>query len=167
MEGFSEMEVSIVTNMMHTRSYKDIAGVLDRTKEEIASLVATLIEGTDIVPHQVTLTAREAGKPPRVRVRKPKAPSAEKIKKVNQEKLDRENKKRESKANQQERLRVERERAKARAEARGMYVTKQVDYTKLHMVKVCKGTYIYVKPGESEQQAIDRYYGTYKKPTLG
>lgn len=166
MEGFSQMEVSIVTNMMHTRSYKDIASVLDRTKDEIASLVATLTEGTDIVPHQATLTARDANKPKRVRVHKPKAPSAEKVKKINQAKIDRDKKKQESKANMQERLRVERERAKARAEARGMYETKRVDYTKLHMVKVCKGTYIYIKPGESEQEAIDKYY-SHKKPLSG
>jgi len=169
MEGFSQMEVSVIRNMMHSRSFKDIAAVLDRSKEEISECVSWIADGTEIIPHQTILDERAAAqkRPPRVRVPKPKTASPAKLKKADKEKIDREKKKELKKANQQERMRVDHERAKIRAESRGRFLTREVDYTNMHMVKVCKGTYVYANPGETDQQAIDRYYRTYKKPATG
>jgi hypothetical protein len=167
MEGFSQMEVSVIRNMMHSRSFKDIAAVLDRTKQEIAECVAYIIDGTDIIPFQTSQDQRlKQNKPVKVKLPKQKPASGKKITKADLERIEREKRKEQKKVNQQERLRVDHERAKARAEARGKYVTREVDYTKLRTVKVCKGTFVYAKPGESDQQVIDRYNSIHKKNVL-
>ncbi len=155
-QDFSDMELSIVRNMMRTRSNKDIANILDRPLIEVDSVVSHLVTITGLDSFQMKLDQSrpnkvKASKPPRVKVVKAEVKS------------ELRNRQEEREAIRRHRLKMEdamRQKRAARNEQK--YVTKRVDYSKMNHVKIDRNTWIVVNPGDKE--SVERFKHMYVKP---
>lgn len=139
-------DMSIVRNMMLTKSHKQIAQLLGRTEEEIAEAVRE-------VNKEMLITFQD------------KINSKKKVKlKTKKEKLQEENFKSQVLKNKAERIRVERQRALQKGHsAPESFATRKRDYSQLKMVKVDRTTYIYAPHGQ-EEEARHNYLKMYRTP---
>lgn len=137
----SANDMTIVRNMMLTKSYKQIAQLLDCSEEDIAVAV-TEINVTHLVTFQDKLNAKV------------------KVKEKHQEEKFKE----QVLKNKAERLRVERHRALEKSRHREeRFETRQHDYSKMRMIRIDRMTYIYARHGEEEKARQD-YLKLYKTP---
>lgn len=160
---FSEMEQSIITNMIALKSVKYIAMVLDSNVEAVSAFIDEKIKGTDTITYQMKIDANK--KNPVVKaVREKKVP----VKKVNQlaetkKQLQLEEREKKRK-NSIEKAIVEAARSNSRRQP--VYKTKKVDYSQLITVKIDHKTTIYAKPGENIEEVKRRYFKNYGKSPL-
>lgn len=142
----SANDMTIVRNMMLTKSYKQIAQLLDCSEEDIAVAV-TEINVTHLVTFQDKLNAKV-----KVKVKRKK------------EKHQEEKFKEQVLRNKAERLRVERHSALQKSRHREeRFETRQHDYSKMRMVRIDRMTYIYARHGQEEKARQD-YLKLYKTP---
>lgn len=148
-KDFSPAEESIIKNMMLSKSHKDIAALLRCGKEDVKGLIVVLTKDTNIVTHQMKLDQRAAGRPHPVKVKIPRPPTkaaTEKEKKL-KEKVS-------LRAQQQKNTRERKSRNRPREPE---FKTKDVDYSKMIIVKVDRKTFIQV-PAGSDIEAVKNKY---------
>jgi hypothetical protein len=152
---FSLLERSLIKNMMLSKSFKDIASMLERDVNEIREAVEEL-KNPGAVTFQEKLDAKrkvKAPRPPRVKVKsaREKKKEEEKLRKEREREIKRKN--------------LDYERSRARASSREpKYETKAVDYSQLRSIKIDRTTTIYAKPGEDIETVKANFLKTYQKP---
>lgn len=141
---FSDLEKSMVKNMMMQKSHTYIANMLEKPIESISTLVDILANGA--ITKQMKLDAKKP-------VKKAKAPKAPKKKAGKTlEQLNRERKELQQKTVAREaKNQVERTLVQNREHAKRKYKSLVVDYSKLVTVRINDKTFIYAKPGEEEK----------------
>jgi hypothetical protein len=163
---FSEMEQSIIKNMMLRKSYKEIARMLDCDIEQLAFYIIEEVEGMDVITWQMKLDEKKAKAPKKptllrpVKVVKQKELSDTQKLKIEQRKEE-DLKKQIKLAAYKNRMSNENESKYRRRPPN--YKTIPVDYTKLVTIRIDKSTTIYSIPGE-EEKTKTRFLKHYSKP---
>lgn len=157
MAEFTDQDLSIIRNMMISKSNKTIAALLDCKTQDIDSVIARIKQTEGLPSFQDKIDAKRKPKPQKV-----KAP-----KKIRQEtdiqRLARE-KKEERAALKVQRLNMDEKSRVAREIARGpKFKTKETDYKKLRTLRIDRKTFIYINPGQDEEKAKADFLKTYKK----
>lgn len=176
MELFNEQDAAIIKNMMVSRDAKYIASLLDADKDRVEEFMLLVTANTGVVSLQQKKNekaqARRREKPTGVKAERPvmskddfnniKQVKSQAIKLKNkresEEKKEARRQKQIARVNEQEALRVKREKSRG-----PLYQTKQVDYTQKRMVKVDSKTWIYVDPGQDQKKAVEKVLTDYKK----
>lgn len=142
----SANDMSIVRNMMLTKSYKQIGQLLDCSEDEIAEAVKE-VNKEMLVTFQDKINAKRKV-----------------TKVVKKEKLQEERFKEQVLKNKAERIRVERHRQLEKGHRNEeRYQTRHRDYSKMRMIKIDRMTYIYAPHGE-EEKTKEEYLKLYKSP---
>lgn len=150
MAEFTEMEQSIIKNSMLRKSHKSIAELLDADVADVAQFIKSLTEGTETITLHMTIDSKKKPKKPKAAPNKRQPSKA----KIEAEKLKKERMDVIHKRNAMDKDRLD-NRARSRQPA---FKTKQVDYSKMRIVKVNNKTQVYAKPGQSDKEVIDMYY---------
>jgi LytS/YehU family sensor histidine kinase len=150
-------EESMIRNMMLSKSYKEIAFVLDFTYDQISAYVSSVTAGTDIITYQQRLDEKKSNG------RRSESLTKTKAIKVAKEKVADKKIKEEREATNRHRVDHERNLENKRRESRQRLPTIQVDYTKKVMVRIDRTTFIYAFPGQ-EEQAKAAFLKQYRRP---
>lgn len=147
--AITPLDMGIIRNMMLTHSYKDIASTVDVTAEEVKACIVQMITGTAIVTRQMVLDQKKPkSKIQKIKKRKPKPKTEKRIKedweKVKKERVD----------TQWEQRRID----NGKRFSRSVLKTRHVDLSKLVRVQIDNRTSIFIKPGESKEAAIAKFY---------
>lgn len=137
----SEMELSIIKNMMLRKSHRYISAALDLPQEEITRVISIMTEGSDILTWQMKLDRR----PKVTKQIKPKRKSFENdfVKPNRKSKPDQE---------------AERYHSKRLKDLEKKKIpTLVIDWNQRHSLKVDKNTFIVLKPGEDPEAAKKAY----------
>jgi hypothetical protein len=164
---FSEMEQSIIRNMMASKSVKDIARMVDSNVGDVAAFIKAAVEGTGIVTYQMRLDAKKMAKPakaPKPAKAKKKKISAAALLKIEQAKKEKEQAYKIKMAKHKEALAAR--DAKVYQRRPPNYKTIVVDYTKLQTVRIDRKTVIYAKPGENIEALKKRFLKNYGSKVL-
>jgi len=161
---FSEMDQSVIRNMMASKSAKDIARMVDSNAGDVAAFIKTAVDGTSILTYQMRLDAKKMAKP--AKSAKPAKKKSKKLSdaallKIEQAKKEKEQNYKIKMASHKEALAAR--DAKAYQRRPPSYKTIVVDYTKLQTVRIDRKTVIYAKPGENIEALKKRFlknYGT-------
>lgn len=148
---FSEMEQSIIKNMMLRKSYKDIAQLLEYDVRDLKRFISAEIEGTDITTWQMKLDERKPVK--RARPAREPASETERLR-IDQRKAD--DLKKELKLAAY-RIRINNESERKQLRRQPAYKNVVRDYSKMKLVRIDEKTFIYVKPGDDIEAARERY----------
>lgn len=169
---FSEMEQSIIKNMMLRKSYKDISSLLGCNVDDLAFFITVRIEGTDIMTWQMKLDAHKSVKKikdsnqrmekkvtapeGKVIIPRPARDLKREEKKLQEEQLQEFKRKRHL-----EKLNAENEKKYRRRPPN--YKTIAVDYSKMITVRIDRKTVIYANPGEDIEKLKQRFKKNYSK----
>ena len=163
---FSPANISIIENMMMYKRHKAIAEMIEMPLQETGELIEALCKEKEVMSYQTrmeTLVAiRNAGKPKKLRPARKKR-IRKKAGENEEQKLARERKE-ERAAAERQRVSMQHQRNKERELARKPIMKiKVVDYSEMKRIKVDSKTWIYIKPGEDETAAREKYLQTYTK----
>lgn len=166
---FSEMEQSIIKNMMLRKSHKDIVRLLDCDLVDLSFFISEHVADTDIITWQMKLDLNKPIKrvqPPKekkvvIRIPKPvKQPDPLEKERMEARKLAQLAKEQKSR-DFNERMNIERQRAVRRREPQ--LKTKDHNFSAKVSVRIDRCTVILVKPGE-EEKAKKEFMKFYKRP---
>ena len=165
---FSETELSIIGNMMISKTNKAIADLLERPLYDVAQVIADIKLREDIESFQDKIDAKNAARKlsqaNQQRTRRAAVKNSPKRKQETEAKrLAREQKEikdalKRQRLNRDEKSRVDREKARGYK-----FQTKVIDYSKLHTLRIDRKTVIYIQPGQDEQKAKADFLKTYKR----
>lgn len=160
----------MISNMMLTKSYSDIAKALDLTKDDIGAVVLELTLGSGLVPYELKLKERweKKNKQRAVKKYRPGAkevvkvkPAAAAAKKKAEDKAFAESlKKQKLQAAKQQQQSIQASQAAKRRPSQ--YKTIAVDYTRQQTLRIDRKTTIYVKPGEDPEVVKATFLKNYK-----
>lgn len=154
MPDFNDIERTTVKNMMLTASIRDIAFILDRSDDEIRLVMKQLRE-EDTVTRQDILDEKRKTKPAK-KTRKKKVESQD-------QKLRRQRIEERNAAHRQRMNMMEAQRKQRLAARQPVFVTKEVDYSKMQSVRIDRRTTIILNPGEDKKAAVEKFISTYNK----
>jgi len=164
---FTDMELSIIGNMMVSKPNRQIAELLDIDVAHINTEVNRQAALLGIIPLQSKIDAKIAQKKA-IRAKHQtkrgneainrKARQETEIQKADRIRKEQRQQEKLTRLNADEKSRVFREKARG-----PKFQTKQVDYTQLHAVRIDKKTIIYIKPGQDEDKAREHFLKTHTK----
>lgn len=189
---FSPVDISIIENMMLTKTHKQIAEMIDKPLKETGELIETICEKEELMSCQAKQTAlrviRRSERP--VKVKPPKRqkddnrtpwslldgdrPAAVEKKPVTrqaraskeetpEQKLAREIKEERKAADLQRRNHNEVNRRDRENRRQPAFKNKEVDYNELRTLRIDKRTVIYIKYGEDPKKAKENFLKVYAK----
>src|SRR5438034_1065961 len=128
---FTEADIMLVEKEVSSKSYKDIAFLLDKSPDDVKSFISTWLPGKNIISFQSLLNARPARvRPPREKKKKDPVIISRVIERAQKEKRNR--------------------------AGEIIFKIKPVDLSLLQSVKVDSKTWIYIKPGEDPVKAKEK-----------
>jgi hypothetical protein len=163
LESFSDTELSIIGNMMTSKSNKTIADLLERPITEIAAVINELKTRDGLSSYQDRIDAKAAERKATA-VKKPKLRVQRVVTKQNKKEVEKQKKLLEKQKARQERLNMDEKSRVQREKARGpKFNMRKVDYSQKKTLRIDSKTFIYINPGEDEEAARANFMKTYKK----
>lgn len=150
---FSDDELSIIENMMLFKPHKVIADMLEKPVDDIGKLVESLCASRELESYQSRLKKRVAITK-KTRVKKP-AQQEDIILRIKAKGREQE---------KQKGMLLESQRLKRKEMLNApKFKTPDVDYSKKHTVRIDSKTFIYINPGEDEEQAKKNFLKIYSR----
>lgn len=161
---FLPIDISIIENMMLTKSHKTIAEMIEKPVKETGELIESLCQQRELQSYQFFLDCKKAIRD-RDKPKKVKAPKKKKGKKVEtaEQKLAREKKEIRAAIDQQRAGRDAQARRERSSRNEPKFETRRVDYGQKHLVRIDNKTFFYINPGEDEKAAREKFMKTYAK----
>ncbi len=157
---FSTLDQSIIRNSMLSKSDKDIAALLGCSTADVHAYISNQLLGTNIVSRQMKLEAKRPAKKPKIKAEKKQNP-AKTIRQIKQHQQKLAVKEQKQK-NLTEKYLAERRSKNETHENRRRYKTREVDYSKLILVKIDSKTSIYIKPGQDAEIEKERFLKNFR-----
>ena len=144
---FTDDEISIVENMMLTSPHKKIARMIEKPEEDVGKLIEAMCASRDLESYQVRKKIRMFTQKTRKKDPEKEPDIALRIRA--KERLEEE----------KQRINIEAQRKanRTRKLEESKLLTKVVDYSQKHMVKIDSKTWIVVDKGSNEKAAIEKF----------
>lgn len=149
MEPFTLVDTMLIEKEITRKSYRDIAFLIDRTKEDVAEFVTYWLRGKDIVPFELLEQEKRAARPKPER--KPRPKKEKKKEPVIISRLVPS----ESPKPYEGHFRPRR--------GQPVFKTKAVDLSKLVQVRIDSRTCIFIKPGQDPEEEKARFISNLKR----
>ena len=147
---FSLLELRIIQSLLPTRSFAEIAEVIERPVEDISEYVSIYIKGKDIVPKQHAIDEKK-------NFQKEKS-----VKKISvKEKIKSEAARKKDIEKEQKRLRMQRDQESANSRKRKrepLFKTKMVDQTGMVHVRIDARTFIQIPAGSDAEVEKKKFF---------
>lgn len=135
MEQFTEADIMLIEKEISSKSYKDIAFLLDKPVEDLKAFLKDWLPGNGLIPFQQLQPEKEKRMPAPRKPREKKKPEPKII----------------------SRQIIQEQKVKRDRQGKPIFQTKTVDLSKLHQVRIDHKTCIYIKPGQDPEKIKKAY----------
>lgn len=149
MENFTSADQALIIKECRHKSAADIAFLIDQTVDDVKAFMKAYAADAGIITYQQLLDEK-------VKVAKPRAPRPAKAKAAKAQKVK--VKKPVVISRVIEKGVKETPAFKTTRSGEKIWKTREVDYSKMHLVRIDDKTQVYAKPGESEDECRRRYH---------
>lgn len=157
---FSDMEQSIIKNMMLRKPYKEISDMLECGIEDVSAFINTEMRATGLVSWQAKLEQKKLLKSPKVKKASTKKEIKVKVLPSSKSKTEQDKAIKIEAYKKSREIQIQQQNNRRRPPN---YKTIEVDYTKLVTIRIDRTTTIYSKPGQ-EEETKKRFLKHYQKP---